>query len=424
MRDRVFRDTSSSSSYQNYWRGISGCSTVRNNATKTYTSSSMYEAMRDVVTPDFKRKIAQGIVVNNPKYKITKQVSHKAGMMYSEGKPTATCLERYDFGVNFTWFDFPDFAPVYQGTSLDSLQETVFDAVMEGDNAMAVAISQSWANVDVSEAAALASLGELPETIRWFTSLLTRMIRTIRFFKSKKQRMKALKALNPTATVDSLSDLWLEFRYAIRPLVFEAKQAVEAMQAAIEVGSRQTARGWNRIHETETTTIENYYCSVAFDADIQRKSSLYSNYRAGVLYEIESDINGLMAIWGLDQSTEAIWELTPFSFIIDWFFNVGDIISSWSISPHLRPLCSWISRDVVYEVSFKLVGCHTHHSYLGNYTPPTVTDPGSYKHDFRTSIRYPNPRREVLPSLDLNLDWAKTLDLATIGRSLFRSLRA
>jgi len=43
------------------------------------------------------------------------------------------------------------------------------------------------------------------------------------------------------------------------------------------------------------------------------------------------------AIWGVDKPLTAAWNLIPFSFVVDWFVNIGDLIQQFEASqPHLK----------------------------------------------------------------------------------------
>lgn len=124
----------------------------------------------------------------------------------------------------------------------------------------------------------------------------------------------------------------------------------------------------------------------------------------------------MLAIWGIDQPLESIWELVPFSFILDWFFNIGNVISSWSLNPSLRPISSWVTvselQTVTYLLNNGINGNRTH-----DWKTFVWTD-GYYQATRLIQERFPNPARPILPSLKINLDIGKITDLATIGYKL------
>lgn len=402
-RIRVF-DDSSSSNFALYRRKYN--STVLWNRTDAYLSGRKYSVMEDVVTLNFKAKRAAGEVILSPKTHLSYYSEEEATLIHGHGTEPGKVWEN-DTYVLMTHNGWNYALP----RTLDAAK------LWLSENASPdVAVAKAFAKVDISEVQALASLGEMPETLRWLASVFERVLNLVRFFTRAKKRIRKLK---PTEAADALANLWLEFRYALRPFIFEAHAVLAAMKALIEKGSRKTARGWDREYDASSGSMQGYK-DTATNLQLSYMTSISTNYRGGVLFDIESDINGIMALWGLDQPLESAWELVPFSFILDWFFNIGDVIAGWSANPHLRVLGSWVTIETVLvrkaeveTVSLTGVFYNVDHQYT----------PGKIQETAVISQRIILPDRPLLPSIRLNLDWAKLLDLATIGRGLYQAFR-
>jgi hypothetical protein len=246
------------------------------------------------------------------------------------------------------------------------------------------------------------------------------MVQIVRFFKSKKKRIQtAKKLMSGSGLADELSNLWLEFRYAVRPIAFEIEMAVKAMATEVNAGTRQTARGYSRSTDYESANRSFLFNGIKTTGYYNYTKSHTINIRAGVLYDIENDINGILSLWGMDQPLEAIWELTPFSFIIDWIFNIGDIISGWSVNASLRPLGSWVTVSVDRNVSGAITSTSGGTPNVSHYD---LLSGGSFINKMKIGQRIISPTRPVLPTFNLKLDLSKLVDLATIGRGLYRSM--
>jgi hypothetical protein len=369
--------------------------------------------MVDVVTPNFHRLVAEGRIINNPMAKQTITMTstparlHREGIQKSSGLPT---VQEHGFVGN----GLGGSATPLLNVNMIALNS----ALLPYEDEASVAVSSAWANVDESEIMALASLGEMPETVRWIASILRRAIRILSAFKAKNLTRQTLKALGKPC--DTFSDLWLECRYAIRPLVFEMHQAVSALQSQIANGSRNTARGFHRVEDVSSSSAISGSCSDICWTEIDTVSR-HSNYRAGVLYTIDSDVNGIMSVWGLDKPLETIWELTPFSFIIDWFFNIGDIIASWSYNPSLHARASWITEEHKFTYKRELVD-GVSSSSGANLWSVDEWEPGVYHLEHILKRRLPSPRRSIMPQLRINLDVSKISDIAAIGRGILYSI--
>jgi hypothetical protein len=59
-------------------------------------------------------------------------------------------------------------------------------------------------------------------------------------------------------------------------------------------------------------------------------------YDASALKGLQGKLSGLLHALGVSKAASVIWEAIPFSFVVDWFVNVGDVIASvedWFINP-------------------------------------------------------------------------------------------
>lgn len=383
-------------------------------ASSPYVAYASKQTMFDVVTPNFRKRLAQGEVLNNPMLQQISTVEHKPSSFVWEYDITGAPFRERWTG---TWNPVMPEYNIYN-----------FDAGMgfyDGMNGRDLAIAKAWSNVDVSEAALLASLGELPETIKWIQSILLRA-RTILLIFKKKLKIKQFVPKSGSDVLDSISDVWLELRYALRPLIFEMDQAVQAAKTVLEKGIRKTARGFESTVSSVYSEEQGPWVFLGHsETKYHRVDETRVNFRAGVLYQIESDINALASVWGLNKPIETIWELTPFSFMVDWFFNVGNVISSWTVKPYLTSLASWIVEEISVTTSMTLSYYNnTYNSPVTGFESEDSYQAGTSRAGLFVKRRIVAPDRPVLPTLDLNLDVAKITDIALIGRKLFQNMRS
>lgn len=438
MRTRVFDDTTITGSFPYLWVPTNGAPGY-SSENWLHTTADRSHIMCDVVTPKFFELRNQGVIINNPLW-------HE-DIHYLYG-PTSVRVNWVKDGYVTGYMLWPYFSYLEIPLASPTLPNTVaFEQLFKqfehlGD----LAANRAWANVELSEAMLLASLGELPETLSWLRSLLTRGVNLTKLLRSKSKLLTTLPDLakvvmskdprtlkklargsrsSKTDLVASFANAWLEYRYAIRPLIFEMKSCLEALKKIITKGTRETARGKEVVLENNTSIVTHTNSDIrttTVTATYRRVVRTTISCRAGVLFQIEDDLDTLLAIWGIDQPLESAWELVPFSFIIDWFFSVGDTISAWSVNPSLKPLSSWMTfRHTTDEsrtsLSFAMAN-------KGGYvwSTPEVTHGKSGLVCSRT-WRKPVAVRSALPRFDLKLDLAKIIDLGTIGRSLLSGKR-
>lgn len=118
------------------------------------------------------------------------------------------------------------------------------------------------------------------------------------------------------------SDNWLEYHFGWEPLVKE-----------IHSTSASLCRDFSpkRIRVTARSHDKNVVRNVnSLNGTITRTSILSSVVMAGELRITNPNVS-LLSDLGLVNPASVLWEAVPFSFVVDWFANVGQVMSSWSM---------------------------------------------------------------------------------------------
>lgn len=416
MRERVFQN--------DYLPGVApfwykGGSEYVYNIPKTYASSTKYRGTLDVVTEDFKARSLRGEIINNPFYNVLLTLNQRPTVVVGGGM--CPKYDTYEKGF-LENLDYPFGGRPGVDFSLQQVADTVLAPfASEADGASA----QAWANVGVSEAAALASLGELPETVNFLIDIIKAIAQLTLAAKQGNWKAIAKMARKAGATVDGVGNIWLAYRYAVRPLFFEYQQVMAALSKEVQTGIRETARGSSKLslppvsEEFDREIISHgpgWTDSTRVKGKVKRSYNLIS--RAGVLFEIERDINAMLAIWGLDDPFGAMWELIPCSFIADWIINIGDVLNAVTSNPGLSARASWVTQSIHYHQSVVIKQCYTTGYNCNLRDGRTATQLGNLEMDIVVKRRVPRAERYTLPRVKLKLNFAKLTDLFLIGRKL------
>jgi hypothetical protein len=268
---------------------------------------------------------------------------------------------------------------------------------------------------------AYATIGELPETIRWIADCYRRLIKVLALFRAKKVKLAIKRQLmNPVDSADAMLNFWMEMRYAVRPLAFEMEQLIAALGADVRP-NRCTARGFHEVTEvTETNEVKDLNHSKHFVND-NRVRTRTSSYRAGVLYEIGLVNDNWIEVFGFDKPLESIWELTKLSFVLDWLVNVGDLLASWTPSSNLTPVGSWcVETHHIDEIS--TAEDHTHTRTADYDVSVDYLNYGVCRSVRKLQRRIISPDRPVYPHVKVNLDMYKLVDLVAIARQIYRGI--
>lgn len=375
--------------------------------TQGHVSQSVSESMVDIVTPSFEKLKGSGKIVNNYMLQ-TKVVTRNPPGPYTGNR--SYYVNTNCSGVWKSLWKGP--TQIGQLLPIGPYASWAPTPLIDEERLINLAVTDAWAKADLSKAAALASLGEAKETIHGIIGVFSRFIRLLIAF--KKLDAKALrKQLSPK----ELSDMYMEFRYGIRPLYFDALQIIDAVKHSKYGYDRWTFRAQKS--EVKVNTLSG---TCVWNSEMKNHYSSYTTVdvlvRAGVMCQVSEP--SVAALWGLTNVVESAWELVPFSFIVDWFFNVGKTIAAWTPNASLKPLASWYTVEkTVYQ--YAAITGTTFTPISGRlYLDPTFDFTGHKSVMTVTKLRQPNPKRTAFPSFDLKLDCLKLLDLVIIARKIWQ----
>jgi hypothetical protein len=272
----------------------------------------------------------------------------------------------------------------------------------------------------------LVAVAESQKTMVSMALILKRLIKIIRLIKSAQ-----FAKLRNEISFKELEGRYMEIRYAIRPLMYDCKGIVDALtREPNSKPKRQTFRGSTTYSDGDTdygerplvmNTNKGIFSATCHETSKWSRDIIV---RAGVLTELQE--SSQLNIWGLTQPIESAWELVPFSFIVDWFFNVSDVLGSWSPDYGFHTLASWYTVTMTeYQYTSRYYSDCTVESHTGD-TPNYQAV--AYLRDLRdcyyertvtTVVRVPEPSRAGVPRLNVRLDAFKLTDLLIIARKLW-----
>lgn len=134
----------------------------------------------------------------------------------------------------------------------------------------------------------------------------------------------------------STGNLWLEFRYGLTPLYYE----ICAVISDFTRSTRQLVKQYRySVGHGEDADLETVHYLNGGGLSVNITVSAQARHRVGYIL---SDIDGFMEI-NSDGSYQSIsdletmiirfldpasmaWEVTPYSFVVDWFINIGDAL--------------------------------------------------------------------------------------------------
>jgi len=209
-----------------------------------------------------------------------------------------------------------------------------------------------------------------------------------------------------------LANGWLAFQYGWRPLMSDIFDAAnEALNITLE--TINTIRGSAKRPLEGLGSIKRYICNDTWDVTSQGKGVqacriVISCTLPGATLDRWTSLNPL----------SLAWELTPYSFVVDWFYDVGSFLrnAETSLLYDTRFKSGYVSELYAYEGT-ETADSGQRKNYLGN-NPPQYKECRyarsaiKYIEFYRTKLTsYPLPRA---PSFRSDLGSQQLLSLAAL----------
>lgn len=186
-------------------------------------------------------------------------------------------------------------------------------------------------------------LGELAESVR----MLANPARALRngvdsYYRDVKKRLKREKNRNKRRKIPA--DTWLEYSFGWAPLVNDAKAAAELLtkdpMGEYQYISGRDSQKWTS-NPDNSSHYQFYLCHFRVRSRSQNEVSIRYQGAAGA----ENNPPAFPEVMGLSWSNvlPTVWELIPYSFLIDYFSNVGKVIEGASTG---RVFLSWGCKTI------------------------------------------------------------------------------
>lgn len=253
---------------------------------------------------------------------------------------------------------------------------------------------------------ALTNIAETPETLK----LILDLFRTVRnplkaTLKLKRRYDRALREGKVHSEIMSdLSGQWLQLRYGIMPVILSIMDLVDLLdKQADEFKTNRSQLPVDLVSGVPPDTKEHCFWE-----------EVHGEILVGAVAKARFDQPGLRL---LDQvkfnPVVTAWELIPFSFVLDWFANVGDVLSIHTSqlgdTASQRVFCSSVKVDIVKNTFYQRYvndACDYHHgpAYTSGLNPDVQICNGYTINDNESGTVRCLMRSEVIKTYERTLD--------------------
>lgn len=250
-------------------------------------------------------------------------------------------------------------------------------------------------------------LGELPQTIKYFSEYLKSIVNLFRAV--RRGRMKEVRRLikknrnswsgrHAELSQGKAADRWLEWRYAIMPLTYDLGDMLKALsRSGLRLPIMRASGGARGVHRSR---VENLSYTRVQLAEWQDRIVMY--------YSVSPNVQAFKRL-GLLNPLATLYELTPLSFVLDWLIPLGRFIGSLDAMAGVSVLSSTWSQSQVKQERYvsKIVN--------GSFFTESAWDRNSYVRTPSADLSLP------LPRFQLSLNSSRFLDSLALTRKILLS---
>jgi len=251
-------------------------------------------------------------------------------------------------------------------------------------------------------------------------SIVRDLARTRRNMVKKKSLIHAVKTFDQA---------WLEGRYGWRLMAYDLNDINDALIKLQSIAPKVFERAYasDKGHTVSTWSNDNCRILQAFNNTIYGDWTYVVgsctdykevNRRAGSIVEL---VAGGIAF--VDPLVTA-WEVIPFSFIADWFLNIGKNIAAFSpfASGTLKGV--WTSEETLIEYTFQGHIASVNPTDSSRTQRVVGASTGTFKTYYKSYVRSKVTNPSFSLNYDLDLDASKIVDLAAIFSAKYLRLLA
>lgn len=180
-------------------------------------------------------------------------------------------------------------------------------------------------------------LGEYRQTADLFSSCCEKLYRLTMAVRKRDPRILIYDYYSPSGrlrksvsrrTRRNLSKSWLEYIYGVVPLMSDVHESIDALKNRVvdrppilHLKSQINTRPQKISKVKDSTWISGFPAAWLYTGSRKNRMSAVVELRNLELLQS-------LGAYGMTNPAALAWELTPFSFVIDWWVNVGEVLGS------------------------------------------------------------------------------------------------
>jgi hypothetical protein len=169
---------------------------------------------------------------------------------------------------------------------------------------------------------ALNMLAEYKQTAQLFTELAGDVLKVYRSFRKGRaiSDFRRIMRTPRTKKEKALANRVLQYNFGIKPLMNDVHDAAAALLTRSKLGVYRVV---------STSQSQTLYHNHRKDEGVMGTSEVFLDARAQARYRIDFKLLEELKSYGITNPAATLWEVTPWSFVVDWVIGVGDFLDQF-----------------------------------------------------------------------------------------------
>lgn len=348
IRRREFSNKATGVTEFKFWDSNGNLVTDGETQTQPFGQSGF---ITDTVTPNWKSRMSNGEIINNHLYswKTLRETSNGA----FEYVHPDTSHWRFSGTDTLGTFGSPFVNPVLDATQGDASLVGIDNEFLRNS-----AAQKALGHIASPDTLVGVTVAELHKTIGMIIGTTGGLAKAISSLLTGSPKKAVLQALLGSAYKDTkrnksawsglkdVSGKWLEVRYGWTPMLYDLEGTLSALNAIHY--PRFTARGLSKASGDHVTTGSFPIDTGASSLDWEVTQSFDHSARAYALYTVDENWFRAHKLGAL-CTFQTAWELVPFSFVIDWFVDIGQWLQAIEPRAGIKILSTGVVLRTDYE---------------------------------------------------------------------------
>jgi hypothetical protein len=268
----------------------------------SFRSNYNRETIEDTVHPEWRERIARGEIINDP-------VEYTRIAIFRD-------LGKYEYTSNGKQYLFEGSLESYYGYFVPAQESVDLPGLIADAKLGAIA------NLDSTPYAMLEDVFEVKETLRFLRNPLKTFMKTSKSFK-KTRRSKQRRGLSREK---ALASSWLEYRFAVMPLL----NSVSNLVSGIAQGPEAIKLRPRRVTSYRTDKKSSDSAVSISNKNYERTSTSEIEARAIINYYVTNPIEGYRQLFGFRAKDipVGLWNVVPLSFMVDRMFDMSSAMKA------------------------------------------------------------------------------------------------